>query len=882
MAGRTIAWTLLALLAACGGTVESGSKPDSATGAIDGATGLPDRPLPIADAPPVDSVLPAADAPPGAPDAPIGTDGPLPMPDAAGAGDAPPTGNGCIPPTALTLSPMSVTRVVSPGEPFSQPFTAMATYAGKPAADVTAATFFTVSDATIGAFTANVFEWSGAHGGTITVTGHHCGAEASVTFTLELSATFSTPGVPPGTGGDFGSAPPSSASDCQPQLVYPPDGVLVPPNMNVIEVHFTLGAPANERFEISFSNAATDVRVYTTCAGASAADGMALGGGCVFELDQAEWDFIARSNRDGDPVSVRVRGLGCDGDKAAAGAARALSFAKEDLVGALFYWASLRITDQGTPLNSGGVFKYDFGARGASATPVLTPDSPANSSQHNCIGCHDVSKDGRRMVFDFDDNNDDDEIGDVFTDLYDLINGTAAVPIIKGGKNVFPAGYHTWNHETTQFLLSDGPGDSATPKGAFRRVSPAGATLGYTLPGSLRGTTPDWSPDDSTVVFAVPPNVKVNPPKPGYWQAKAGPADDLWFAGASLYTAQWDLETNQLGAPALLLAAAGTDNYFYPSFSPEGSLIVFDHAASGANFHNPLARIQLVPAGAAGATPVDLSTLNTSAAATNSWARWSPFVQSYKSGKLLWITMSSTRDYGLRVQNDGAVNCYPVESPIGPFFTDTHTRCARAQLWMAAIDLDPAAVASGTDVSHVAFWLPFQELTTNNHLAQWAERSFTGPCQGPSDCAAEQCCSLGGCTTCPKPPPPPPPMCSMDANCAPGACCVSGACVDCPPPVDAGVHPPADAGVPDATAGCATCIECPGQACVDGTCTSCTSTAQCCAGLVCVDGSCLMCGQGGGHCDDRTPCCQGYACDTPSGAACPAGENDCSCFKIIQ
>jgi hypothetical protein len=300
-----------------------------------------------------------------------------------------------------------------------------------------------------------------------------------------------------------------------------------------------------------------------------------------------------------------------------------------------------------------------------------------------------------------------------------------------------------------------------------------------------------------------------------------------------------------------------------------------------------------VPAGGAGVGAVDLATLNGTGSVTNSWARWSPFVQSYKAGNLLWITMSSTRDYGLRIQNGSAVNCYPTESPIGPFFTDTKTTCTRAQLWMAAVDLDAAAVAGGSDVSHVAFWLPFQELGTNNHLAQWAERSFTGPCVNPGDCAAGQCCVLGGCTTCATPPPPPPPQCAADANCAPGSCCIGGACADCPPPPDAGPRIDAPAGTPDARprpdapapdagpSGCSTCLDCPGQACMDGTCTSCTSTAQCCAGLTCFDGSCVVCGQGGAHCGDSTPCCSGYTCDTPGGVACPQGEDDCVCVTII-
>src|SRR5260221_12630764 len=92
---------------------------------------------------------------------------------------------------------------------------------------------------------------------------------------------------------------------CDPTFVYPTDGVLLPPNMNVVEVHFLEGS-GNNLFEISFENGLTDVRVYTSCAGPTAAEGVSVDGGCVFELSQADWDYVARSNADGDPVLVSV------------------------------------------------------------------------------------------------------------------------------------------------------------------------------------------------------------------------------------------------------------------------------------------------------------------------------------------------------------------------------------------------------------------------------------------------------------------------------------------------------------------------------------------------------------------------------------------------
>jgi len=66
-------------------------------------------------------------------------------------------------------------------------------------------------------------------------------------------------------------------------------------------------------------------------------------------------------------------------------------------------------------------------------------------------------------------------------------------------------------------------------------------------------------------------------------------------------------------------------------------------------------------------------------------------VQTYKGKKLLWVTFSSNRDYGLHLVNKGFDNCYPAE---GPTYDDpqplskqgvTYANCAQPQIWMAGV-----------------------------------------------------------------------------------------------------------------------------------------------------------------------------------------------------
>ena len=64
-------------------------------------------------------------------------------------------------------------------------------------------------------------------------------------------------------------------------------------------------------FEVDFENAATDVRVETPCVPVAAvrtsADGGTQYSGCGLTLSQQQWNDIANTNRDGDPLKVTVR-----------------------------------------------------------------------------------------------------------------------------------------------------------------------------------------------------------------------------------------------------------------------------------------------------------------------------------------------------------------------------------------------------------------------------------------------------------------------------------------------------------------------------------------------------------------------------------------------
>src|SRR6266542_1139828 len=161
----------------------------------------------------------------------------------------------------------------------------------------------------------SLFEGGSGHAGSgtagsIAITGGSGGNQYSSSTgsgggntTGPVNSTYPCPGCPPFPAGSASSCSPSALPS--PTLVYPPDGVLLPPNMNVLEVQFVPNSSA-KLFEVDFSNSITSVKVVDRCI---AVPDVRRGPsrGCGITLPQAAWNDIANTNRDGDPVKVSVR-----------------------------------------------------------------------------------------------------------------------------------------------------------------------------------------------------------------------------------------------------------------------------------------------------------------------------------------------------------------------------------------------------------------------------------------------------------------------------------------------------------------------------------------------------------------------------------------------
>ena len=569
------------------------------------------------------------------------------------------------------------------------------------------------------------------------------------------SKNYACPGCP--------AFPPLGATACDPMtlgpatIAYPLDGLLFPPNMNVLEVQF-VPPPNATLFEVDFYNAITKVKVETKCASVPDVRG-GMSRGCGVTLPQGAWNDIANANRDGNAVGVTVRAT-IDGKCVSASTTKVdISFAKEDLAGGVYYWQSA--TFGGVGGKTGGIYSHDFGSFDPTPVPFYT-----SGASGTCVGCHTLSRDGARMSLMTDDPDGDDELADVQTHLMDVATRT-----VLGGKSTSP-GFQTFTHDHAKYISSTfkpvmGAPKGSVPDGTFAVFDGNTAALLATLALPAPGTQPDLSRDDASLVWVVPAPGTID---------KSG---DHHFKKGALFTAAFDNVANTLGAPAPLLTN-GSHSYYYPSFSPDKSFVVFNDApdmgdsatANGDAFYNRNARVKLLHfPSAAGAAPIDLPKLNVADGLTNSWPRWSPFVTHFHGHSILWVTFSSNRDYGLHLVNKGFDNCYPPEGPIydqpAPLSKQgvTYASCAQPQIWMAGVVVDTDPGADKLDRSFPAFWLPFQDVSSHNHSAQWVEKVLGGG--GQSGDAGAGCAAAG--QTCGS------IECCADTVCCNGMC--QGQCI---------------------------------------------------------------------------------------------------------
>jgi hypothetical protein len=496
-------------------------------------------------------------------------------------------------------------------------------------------------DTNPGSVMAGVFAPFEEAGGVVTISATDGCASGSATVNLFLDVTLGQPDDP----GAWNGMPQTGASS--PAIVYPSDETRFP--RNLYRTIFQWYSEDLTSFRLTFEGPNSKVVVYTDgvhglCGNANPAAG-------CWEVNELAWSYIAASNA-GATATWFVDSLDTSTDPPSVwrGASNTIGFSQQDVEGAIFYWST----------TSAGIRRGRISQVDPEDYIVGKPQGTMyGTDEVGCVACHTVSRDGKYMVAPVKSA----ETGSLW--VMEVTKDAPPTPLVTDVPDTGGHGFGTISPDNAHVVVSfkeDYMWMVDRETGAFQGQLPTDDPM---FDG---GTQPDWSPDDTQLVFATGQG--------------DGPGD------ASLALVPWD--GSSWGQPSILLAPPNGESNLFPMFSPTGEWIAF---AQGKGGHGD-ETAQLWAIRASGGAPVEMTSANrmtnnelTDGQYQNSQPTWAP------PGDYDWVAFNTKRPYGV-ILDEGT-----------------------QQIWIAAIDLDKAT--QGGDPSYPAFRVPFQGLEENNHRAFW-------------------------------------------------------------------------------------------------------------------------------------------------------------------
>lgn len=569
---------------------------------------------------------------------------------------------------ALVIEPADVTLKTSLKGGTIQVYKAIATINGAQV-DISGSCGFVLADAKVGAFVAATFT-TASRGGTTKVTANCDGKAASTNVNVVLEDNVVIGGAPGNSAALFGGSQVAVDPSHAPALEYPLDGSAAPLNIPSMNAQWTLAK--NDLFHLSWVSPHVHLDVYTISADAQLAD--------------PTWAAVAES-ASGDDMKVTVEGMEqANPQSRYTGTPVTVTMSKDKINdSAIYWWAS----------SKGSILTQTFGQ--------TTP--PPQEVKADCTSCHSVSRAGSRIGYSRCVGGDCAQIFVGFM-KYDKQNKIWTDTVNANAKAI--------NGSYTTFAPVGNP--YADDSKAIALVTKSDATLtlvdpdtGTAVPSNAEvmsthdngqatrhGTMPDWAPNGANVVFA------------------SVPGSNMWVdvSQSAIATMSYAFANNAhtFGEPKYLVRQpitlpTGTyNNFFFPSYSQDGALIVFNAArASWREFGNArTAGQRLMLTEPNGAWNVDLAKLNGPADYDITWPHWAP-----ASGTdFYWIVFASERDYGHKITG---ANTAPGCKANGV------TQCK--QIWIGAIS--KLKVDGKQDPSFAPVWMPGQDIDANNISPYW-------------------------------------------------------------------------------------------------------------------------------------------------------------------
>lgn len=586
-------------------------------------------------------------------------------------GGVTPGADGSVPVTgSLRIDPADHEVVVTGGASQAIEYHAFYRDASGAERDVTSETTWSSTLPGLGTFSGSVFSTTPDRGGVTRITAHYAGTGASTStqLTVRVERIVIAGGASADTPARFDG---DAGAGAGPEVVYPNDGTLVPPNLQRLEIHFREAGA--EAFELRLEAPSVSLRIFMGCP-------ERVSGGCIYTFDRDTWDTLSTASAGLDPITYRLRGVNAAG-AITESAPRTLAIVREPITGGLYYWNA----------GDGTIDRFEFGVPGARAEVFL---DKGRAGAGTCVGCHAVSRDGTRISIGTDMPTTTFQVFDVATRTRQFQ--------LTGSGSFFPEqpNFATFSPDAAQIATSYLTG-----------LTIRDATTGVVIEDRVGGgpaAHPEWSPDGDHIVFVqheAPPIALLK----DVMGVTSGRIAILDRAGAG-----WS-------SPRTIVATPGQNNY-YPAYAPDGRFVSFcrspsnigsaggEQADDGSSGAVADAELWLIPADGSG----EARRLSSITGLADSWPKWDPTEYQNHDRPLYWMSWTSRRAYGLRTAAD-----------------------ANAQIWMAAFD--PAAADRGEEGFSPAFWLPFQNIATGNHVPYWVTRVERQTCTTNADCGGEFC-----------------------------------------------------------------------------------------------------------------------------------------------
>lgn len=535
-------------------------------------------------------------------------------------------------------------------------------------------------------------------------------------------------GPPPADLVIIGPGAPADAADrftdpvsavAGPAILYPLDDVLLPRNVYSPDVQWEPEGVAGDLYRIRFAGTPTTLTAYVAHSGAA------------FEHDwlapEAAWRTLAMADA-GTTMTLTVDRWEAGASTVHVGPSIAVRIARGSIAGAVYYWTLGSFS--GT---EGRIVRVRQGTGRAPVVENFMPTPTISPDGERCAACHGLSRNGNMLAVSLDDGT--------FGGVYDLTTDlTVADPpmVFRFDASWF---YAAFNATGTRLLMTDDSQNTFLLDGATgARITPGSGPL-------PSATHPAWSPDGNTVALVVGAD--------DAWNPSVGDLVTMPVLGGDSFGAMASLHAGS----ALSGAPEGGALDAYPTFSPDSSLVVFQHGTRTlASAAGATGALYAIPAG--GGTAVRLS----SAHGGSAWyPNFTPFRTPDDVGDdVFWVLFYSREDYGNELAGTRGTS--------------------RRQIWVAAVSAD---ITGGGDPSFVPYWLPGQASEEENASAYWAPVACR--LDGVDCISGGQCCSgvCGGAgdMTCQ-----PPPACRREGDtcstaadcCEAGAMCAAGLCLAAP------------------------------------------------------------------------------------------------------